>query len=112
MAYKRVAQLRNAGQFKDYCEAVGADLPMDDVLDTGMNAPLAQPYTYRDITLSNRFSILPMEGWDGTTDGHPSDLTYRRWKNFGPQWCEAYLGRRGCRCASRWARECQTVDYQ
>ena len=24
-----------------------------------------------------------MEGWDGTADGHPSDLTYRRWRNFG-----------------------------
>src|SRR5687768_2678986 len=24
-----------------------------------------------------------MEGWDGTTDGHPSDLTQRRWRNFG-----------------------------
>jgi 2,4-dienoyl-CoA reductase-like NADH-dependent reductase (Old Yellow Enzyme family) len=24
-----------------------------------------------------------MEGWDGTTDGRPSDLTRRRWRNFG-----------------------------
>ena len=24
-----------------------------------------------------------MEGWDGTTDGEPSDLTRRRWRNFG-----------------------------
>ena len=30
-----------------------------------------------------RFSILPMEGWDGTEDGMPTDLTRRRWKNFG-----------------------------
>src|SRR5207302_1661795 len=26
---------------------------------------------------------LPMEGWDGSTDGRPSDLTRRRWRNFG-----------------------------
>ena len=24
-----------------------------------------------------------MEGWDGTRDGEPSDLTIRRWQNFG-----------------------------
>ena len=24
-----------------------------------------------------------MEGWDGTEDGQPSDLTRRRWRNFG-----------------------------
>ena len=24
-----------------------------------------------------------MEGWDGTPDGHPSDLTVRRWQRFG-----------------------------
>ncbi|WP_332913633.1 hypothetical protein [Algoriphagus boritolerans] len=26
--------------------------------------------------------ILPMEGWDGTTDGRPTELTKRRWQNF------------------------------
>src|SRR5207344_515361 len=25
----------------------------------------------------------PMEGWDGTPGGEPSDLTCRRWRNFG-----------------------------
>ena len=24
-----------------------------------------------------------MEGWDGTTDGNPTELTLRRWRNFG-----------------------------
>ena len=24
-----------------------------------------------------------MEGWDGTTDGKPTELTFRRWRNFG-----------------------------
>ncbi|HMY74262.1 MAG TPA: NADH:flavin oxidoreductase, partial [Blastocatellia bacterium] len=36
-----------------------------------------------DFTIGNRFSILPMEGWDGTPDGKPSELTLRRWKHFG-----------------------------
>ena len=33
--------------------------------------------------MGNRFCVLPMEGWDGTRDGEPSDLTHRRWRNFG-----------------------------
>src|SRR4030095_5880910 len=33
--------------------------------------------------VGTRFCILPMEGWDGTKDGEPTDLTRRRWRNFG-----------------------------
>jgi len=83
MAYKRVAQLRILEQFQEYCKEVGADLPVEETVESGASAPLAQPYHYKDITLSNRFSILPMEGWDGTADGHPTDNTRRRWQRFG-----------------------------
>ena len=34
-------------------------------------------------TVGNRFAVLPMEGWDGTEEGKPSDLTRRRWQRFG-----------------------------
>ena len=33
--------------------------------------------------MGNRFCILPMEGWDGTAEGEPTDLTLRRWRHFG-----------------------------
>src|SRR5581483_11850865 len=33
--------------------------------------------------LANRFVIQPMEGWDGTRDGRPTELTRRRWRRFG-----------------------------
>ena len=83
MAYKRVAQLRSYEQFTTYCDSVGAVLPTDEVALTGSASPLARPYHYRDRILANRFAVLPMEGWDGTADGHPSDLTRRRWRRFG-----------------------------
>ena len=35
------------------------------------------------MTVGNRFCILPMEGWDGTPQGEPSELTFRRWRHFG-----------------------------
>lgn len=33
--------------------------------------------------LGNSIGIHPMEGCDGTHDGKPDELTYRRWKRFG-----------------------------
>ena len=83
MSYRRVAQLRTAEQFKSYLDEVGAELPFDETVAVGADAPLAQPFQYRDVNLSNRFCILPMEGWDGTPDGHPTDYTRRRWQHFG-----------------------------
>ena len=49
----------------------------------GPDAPLAQPLTLHGRTIGNRFAILPMEGWDCTTDGRPTDLTRRRWERWG-----------------------------
>ena len=34
-------------------------------------------------TAGNRFAIHPMEGCDGTLEGAPDDLTFRRWARFG-----------------------------
>ena len=83
MKLKRLAQLRSYAQFKRYCEAVGADMPVEEVAEFGERSPLAQPYVYRGRRLSNRFAVLPMEGWDGRADGGPSELTRRRWRRFG-----------------------------
>ncbi len=81
--YKRVAQLRTPEQFLEYCESVGADMPFDAEMMTDESAPLAQAYTYRNTSISNRFAILPMEGWDGTSNGRPTENTRRRWLRFG-----------------------------
>lgn len=83
MAYRRIAQLRTPDDFRKHLEEIGANLDFDDAMQTGSNAPLSQPLTYKGKTLSNRFAVLPMEGWDGTDDGHPTDLVRRRWSNFG-----------------------------
>ncbi len=45
--------------------------------------PLARPLTLFGRKLANRFACHPMEGWDATEDGRPSDLTQRRWRRFG-----------------------------
>jgi NADPH2 dehydrogenase len=82
--YKRIAQLKTAKTFLDYIEKLGIDLPFDEDIRIGPNSPLAQPYTLNDgFVIGNRFCTHPMEGWDGTLDGKPSELTTRRWRNFG-----------------------------
>ncbi len=82
-SYRRVAALKTADDFANYLSELGVELPFDRELQSGADSPLGQTYQLDDFTIGNRFSILPMEGWDGTPDGRPSDLTIRRWNNFG-----------------------------
>lgn len=81
--YRRVAALKTADDFAHYIQQLGIELSFDSELQTGADAPLAQSYGLDDFKIGNRFCILPMEGWDGTEDGRPSELTIRRWKHFG-----------------------------
>ena len=83
MTYTRLAQLRTPAQFAAQLQALGIDLGFDETLLASSSSPLAQPYHLPSFSLSNRFCILPMEGWDGTRDGKPSELTIRRWQRFG-----------------------------
>jgi 2,4-dienoyl-CoA reductase-like NADH-dependent reductase (Old Yellow Enzyme family) len=83
MHYRRVAQLRTPDDLRSYLAHLGVDLAFDDIMQVGADAPLSQPLTYRGMTIGNRFAVLPMEGWDGTPDGSPTDLVRRRWQRFG-----------------------------
>ncbi len=62
----------------------------DDALARGLNvrlqddlSSLTEPITVRGRVVGNRLAIQPMEGCDGTPDGGPDELTYRRYKRFG-----------------------------
>ncbi|MBW7884862.1 MAG: NADH:flavin oxidoreductase [Caldilineaceae bacterium] len=81
--YRRVAALRTAADFLAYLGKLGVELPFDAELDAGAQASLAQPLDTGIKRVGNRFTVLPMEGWDGTTGGHPTELTQRRWERFG-----------------------------
>ncbi|MEJ2710336.1 MAG: hypothetical protein P8074_22185 [Anaerolineales bacterium] len=82
--YRRIAQLKSAQKFRAHLQALQIELPFDERLDGGAQAPLAQPYRLQDgRQIGNRFCALPMEGWDATPDGRPTELTLRRWRNFG-----------------------------
>jgi len=80
--YRRLASLKSADEFADHIAKLGLRLEFDPEM-LGESSPLSQPYPLGSRTIGNRFCILPMEGWDGTPDGQPSELTLRRWRNFG-----------------------------
>ena len=82
-SYPRVASFKTADAFRQHLRACGAAIGFDDVLAAAGSSPLAQSFELEGVRVGNRFCILPMEGWDGTVDGRPSDLTTRRWRRFG-----------------------------
>lgn len=45
--------------------------------------PLFQPRQIAGLKVGNSICIQPMEGCDGTLDGRPDELTYRRYRRFG-----------------------------
>ena len=81
--YPRVASLKTANDFTAHLARLGLDLPFDETLEPPPASPLGRPLDVDGVHVGNRFCILPMEGWDGTRDGKPSDLTLRRWQHFG-----------------------------
>lgn len=46
-------------------------------------AVMFQPIEVGGRTVGNRWAIQPMEGCDGTLDGRPDELTFRRYVRFG-----------------------------
>ena len=86
MTARRYPQIRTLATLDDLRSRLGElhlDLALDDDLASGPDAPLAQPFTVGDRTVGNRWTVLPMEGWDGTRSGAPTELVERRWRRFG-----------------------------
>jgi 2,4-dienoyl-CoA reductase-like NADH-dependent reductase (Old Yellow Enzyme family) len=57
---------------------LGLDLRFSDDL-----TPLFRPVAVGLLRAGNAFCIQPMEGCDGTLDGRPDELTFRRYRRFG-----------------------------
>jgi 2,4-dienoyl-CoA reductase-like NADH-dependent reductase (Old Yellow Enzyme family) len=82
--YPKIAQLKTVAAFRARLEELGLELPVDDaVLTAEEGSPLAEPIQIGPLKVGNRWCIHPMEGWDANRDGTPSELTLRRWRNFG-----------------------------
>jgi NADPH2 dehydrogenase len=92
----RVASLRTAEAFRRHLEAGSIPLDFDEELLPPSRSPLAAPLEADGLRPGNRFCILPMEGWDGTADGRPTELTHRRWRHFGLSGAKLIWGGEAC----------------
>lgn len=82
-SYPRISRFKSAVDLQDHLKTLGLDLPCDPEILTAPESPLARPLTHRKRQIGNRWAVHPMEGWDGTCDGKPTELTRRRWDHFG-----------------------------
>ena len=111
LPYLNIPRIKTLSDFKDYLGTLEVDLPIEDDLVTGANSPLAQAYTLSNgRVIGNRFCIHPMEGWDATTNGKPTDLMTRRWLKFGRSGAKLIWGGRSSCGASRRKGKPKPVD--
>lgn len=84
MQFPRIARFRTVADLCAHCKSLGAPILFDDApLSAAEGSPLAAPLSLNARTAGNRWCIHPMEGWDGTSDGRPTDTLLRRWRHFG-----------------------------
>lgn len=79
----RLGSLKDVASFQAHLRALDLQIPCDVTIVTGDQSPLRRPLVRGPFTIGNRIAVQPMEGWDATRDGAPSENTFRRWKNFG-----------------------------
>lgn len=102
MRLTQVKKLTTPQALQAHLDELCVDLKVDTELDP--RGPLASPFQFTDgsagtFEVPNRFAMLPMEGWDASPEGRPTDLVRRRWGRFadsgaGLMWGEATAIRR------------------
>jgi 2,4-dienoyl-CoA reductase-like NADH-dependent reductase (Old Yellow Enzyme family) len=74
----RYFKFRNPSDLEAECRRLNLDIRLSDDL-----SPLFRPVVIGTRTVGNSLCIQPMEGCDGTLDGRPDELTFRRYRRFG-----------------------------
>jgi 2,4-dienoyl-CoA reductase-like NADH-dependent reductase (Old Yellow Enzyme family) len=91
----RIPTLKTVADFRQHTSSLGINLPCEDSIVAGPASPLAQPIdktTVNGKRIGNRFAVQPMEGWDATTTGAPTDEVLRRWQRFGESGAKLIYG--------------------
>ena len=81
MRFSPPGHYKSPDAFAAHLASLGLDFGCD--ASVTKDGALAQPIHAHGKRLDNRFCAHPMEGWDGTDRGGPSELTLRRWRRFG-----------------------------
>jgi len=91
----RIPSLKTVEDFRRHVASLNIELPCEDQIVSGPASPLAQACSGSAIngtTIKNRWAIQPMEGWDATTTGAPTDEVRRRWQRFGESGASVIYG--------------------
>lgn len=72
---------KTAAEFRARLQSLAPALDLDDAIEP--DGPLSRPLDLDGRVAGNRFVVHPMEGWDATRDGAPTEATLRRWRRFG-----------------------------
>ena len=83
LAILRLGSVKDVARFQEHLRALGVEIPCDEKIVCGAESSLRAPLSRTGISIGNRIAVQPMEGWDGTADGNPSENTLRRWRRFG-----------------------------
>ena len=79
----RLGTVKVVERFQAHVASLGVHIPCDRKLLAGESSPLRLALNRGGIRIGNRIAVQPMEGWDGGTDGNPSEHTKERWRKFG-----------------------------
>jgi 2,4-dienoyl-CoA reductase-like NADH-dependent reductase (Old Yellow Enzyme family) len=82
-AIVRLGTIKDVARFVEHLRSLGLNIPCDNEVQHGTDSPLLAKLQSGNLRIGNRIAIHPMEGWDGTLDGQPSEHTLRRWRRFG-----------------------------
>jgi 2,4-dienoyl-CoA reductase-like NADH-dependent reductase (Old Yellow Enzyme family) len=91
----RIPSLKTVEDFRRHIASLGIELPCEDRIESGPDSPLARSCvdaTINGKTIANRWAIQPMEGWDATTTGAPTEEVRRRWQRFGESGASVIYG--------------------
>lgn len=75
---KRYFNYKDISELEDEINQLSLNIRLKEKVEL-----LKRPVKIGNKQVGNSLGIHPMEGCDGTLDGKPSELTYRRWIRFG-----------------------------
>jgi len=89
--YPKVINFKTLEDFREYLASQKIEIGLSEKAG-GAESSLSQPMQVGSRLVGNRWSILPMEGWDCEKDGAPSELTLRRWLRFASSGAKLLYG--------------------
>ena len=88
-SYRKVTEFKTVEEFAQYVRDENFYIGF---APDGKTDALSQSIECMNMTIGNRWAILPMEGWDCLENGNPSSFTYRRWMNFAASGAKLIYG--------------------